>query len=297
MSCVASIASRVDLPGVHLVGVHVDRRVGPDVGVAPDGLVGVGQAGHRPDHLLVGALEPVARRLVAQRRLEPDVAVADRDVVVLVVEQPHQARVRDRDVVALEVVVGDDLPVRRLRGRRLREALERLDPVRRELLREPAERGRERRGVRVEVDEDEAGEDLDAGRHEAELRLVEAREPAPLGHADQAAVGAVGPAVVRAADRLAAVAAALAQAGRAVAADVAEGAQLALLVADDQRGLGADLRGDEAARLGHVGDVPGELPGAREDRLLLAQRRLRVHVEAGVQRGALRVLDSGHLVS
>ena len=79
--------------------------------------------------------------------------------------------------------------------------------------------------------------------------------------------------MVRAAQRLAAVAAPLAQAGGAVAADVAERAQLAVLAAHDERRLDADVGGDEAARLAHVGDVAGEVPRAREDRLLLALRR------------------------
>ena len=181
-------ALRVDLPGRDLVGIEVDRRVRPDVDVAPDARGRLGQAVHRADDPLVRALEPVARRLLAQRRLEPHVAVADLDRVVLVVEQPHQARVGDRDVVALEVVVGHDLPVGRLRGRGgVAERLEPLDPVRRELLAEAGERRRERRGVGVEVDEHEPVEHLDARRHQTERRLVEAREPAPLRHADQAA--------------------------------------------------------------------------------------------------------------
>ena len=70
-----------------------------------------------------------------------------------------------------------------------------------------------------------------------ELGLVEAGDRASLGHADQLAVGAVGPAVVEAADRLAALPRAAQEARAAVAADVAEGAQLAVLVAQHEHGL------------------------------------------------------------
>jgi hypothetical protein len=82
-----------------------------------------------------------------------------------------------------------------------------------------------------------------------------------------------------------------------MAADVAERAQLAVVAADDERRLGADLDGDEAAGVGQVGDVPGELPAAGEDRRLLAGHAVRVDVEPGVQRGGLGLFDRGHLTS
>ena len=78
---------------------------------------------------------------------------------------------RDRDVVALEVVVRDDLPVGGLARRRLGEALEAARCRRaRAARRGPPSAVAQRRRVEVEVDPDEAGEDLDPGRHEPELR-------------------------------------------------------------------------------------------------------------------------------
>jgi formate dehydrogenase maturation protein FdhE len=62
----------------------------------------------------------------------------DLDVVALVVEEPHQRRVRDRDVVALDVVLDDDLPVGGLHVAALAEALEARDVVALEALGEAA---------------------------------------------------------------------------------------------------------------------------------------------------------------
>ena len=105
----------------------------------------------------------------------------DLDVVALVVEQPHQRRVRDRDVVALEVVLDDDLPVRRLDVATLAEALEAGQVVAREALGQAAETLAQRRGARVEVDEDQAAEHLGADLVQAEAGLVEVGDSRPSG--------------------------------------------------------------------------------------------------------------------
>jgi hypothetical protein len=106
-------------------------------------------------------------------------------------------------VVALEIVVGDDLPVRRLRTAGPRgEAAQIGDPVAIEQLAQPFALLGEGVGERVEVDEDKAAEDLDARREQAERSLVELGIALVLGDAEQAPVlGVVGPAVVAAADR------------------------------------------------------------------------------------------------
>jgi hypothetical protein len=69
-----------------------------------------------------------------------------------------------------------------------------------------------------------------------------------------------------------------------VAADVAEGAQDALLVANQQHGLAAGLGGDVAAGLRQARHVGGELPGALEDALLLELDDLRIAVEPSRKR-------------
>ena len=137
-------------------------------------------------------------------------------------------------------------------------------------------------GPIVERHEHEAGEGPDPGREQAGL-LFEAGEAAALRDADQRAVGAVGPPVVGAADRLAAVAAALAQPGGPVAADVAEGAGLAVLAAHDEHRLGPTCTVRKRAGPGEVRDVAPELPGTGEDGLLLAGEGGWIDVETGLE--------------
>ena len=165
------------------------------------------QPGHRRDEPLVGALHQVAGRLVAQRRLEPDPVVVQLHVVVLVVEQPHQPGVGDRHVVALEVVVGDDLPVGRLGAVVGGVRLEPLD-----LVREPSARPGPATcsasgvacGSRF-TKTSPASVSTRTGKSPS-ADLSRPGDAARLGHADQLAVEPVGPAVVEAADRLAALA-------------------------------------------------------------------------------------------
>ena len=110
------------------------------------------------------------------------------------------------------------------------------------------------------------------------------------------AVEAVGPAVVEAADGLAALARALEQARAAVPADVAEGAQLALVVAQHEHRLRARLGGQVRAGLRQLRHVRGELPGALEDPLALELEDLGVAVEPGWERRRVagRALGSPH---
>ena len=102
---------RLELPGVDVVRVDLHERRRPDADVAHRTLELLGHPGHPADQALVLALTRVARRTVAvghARPLRPVVVVADG---LLDVDQADQRRVRYRDVIVLEVVVGHDLPV------------------------------------------------------------------------------------------------------------------------------------------------------------------------------------------
>ena len=207
--------------------------------------------------------------------------------VALVVVEAHQPRVGDRHVVALEVVLDHDLPVGGLAAAAAlgAEHLELWDPVALEALGEPPRELGQRLRLGVEVDEHEAGQGLDPRGHQAQLRLVELGVVAMLGHAHQPPVGGVvGPAVVAAADRALALAVAGQQLGASVAADVAVGAKLAVLGADDQHGLIAGAGGDVGVGLGQLADVARVLPAAGEDRVHLAAQRLGAQVVAGLER-------------
>ena len=164
----------VELPDPDLIGVEVDRGVGIDEDVAPHAPVLLGQARHRRDEALVGALHQVARRLVAQRRVEPGVAVVQLDLVVLVVvaaaSAPGGRSARGSPRGSCRRRSSSWPAGCRPCGSSRHQA---LDAVLGEPLRQARHLLGERLGVDVEVDEDEAAERLDARREEAERRLVE----------------------------------------------------------------------------------------------------------------------------
>ena len=172
-------------------------------------LVFVVEPGHRADQPLVRPLGPVVRRLVPQRRVVHRVGVRGLDRVALVVEQPHQPGVRDRHVVALEVVVDGDLPVRLLgvvgiveMDAGLAERFHVAAEVALQQRPHPFELRRQRLRGQIEVDEDQPAEHLGARAEQRQLRLVQAGDGAVLGCADERSVEVVGPAVVRASQRL-----------------------------------------------------------------------------------------------
>jgi hypothetical protein len=103
-------------------------------------------------------------------RLEP-VGGVDRDV-----DDLRERRVRDLAVVALEVVLAADLPVRLVRGARAVQEAERLDVETRlgDEGGQVAERVRQGRRLGIGADEHERAPDVDLCRQQAELRAVEA---------------------------------------------------------------------------------------------------------------------------
>ena len=190
----------------------------------------------------------------------------------------------DRHVVALEEVVDRVLPVDGKHGRSRLVAHEPLGAIGREPLRERAERGLERLGLGREVREHEPGGDADVHGPEAVLVAVEPGEAGLLGHGKEPAVEAVRPAVVRAADRLAAVAGAVEDPGGPVPADVREAAQLAVGSLDNGDRLAGDAHADVVARLLELRDVSDEQPLAAPDRAPLGPVELGRAVDPGRER-------------
>ena len=68
-----------------------------------------------------------------------------------------------------------------------------------------------------------------------------------------------------------------------MAADVVEAAQGPVLAAHHHQPMAGDLGGDPVARLGRLGLVAQEQPGAAEHGLTLAGVGVRVAIEAGGQ--------------
>src|SRR6185437_3137589 len=153
-----------------------------------------------------------------------------------------------------------------------------LRPVGREpLLERPQVLGERRRRGR-EAREHEARGDADRQRPQAVGVLVEAGEAGLLGDGQQASVEAVRPAVVGAAHRLAAVAVAVEDAGGAVTAHVREGAELAVLAADDGDRLAGDRHREVVAGLAQLARVAHQEPVAGEDLAPLGLVQLRAAV-------------------
>ena len=241
----------VDLPRRDLVGIEVDRRVRPEVDVAPDVAVGVGEAGHRAARTSgtraragcpTASCAAAPRRTRSRRRPRPCSSGSRAGA-----SGPGARSGRGSPRGSCRPRSSSWPAARTWRSRRTARAAR--SRTARASRRGPSSVGASGAASGSRLTNTRPCEHLDARRHQAERRLVEAGEPAALRHADQATVGAVGPAVVRAAQRLAAVAAALAQPGGAMAADVAERAQLAVLPADHERRLAAGLDGHEAPRL------------------------------------------------
>src|SRR6266508_1048523 len=238
---------------VRRAGVDVHPQVGPDEVELP---------------LSRAARGSELREDVIGRRREP---VGVRGDVV----GGAEPSVRDRAVVALEVVLAGDLPVRRelVLVARMED-----EPVDGDEVGQPAECRRERRRALVGVDEQERAPCLEAKRQEGELGRVEAGLALRAGRGPKGAVEAVRPGVIRALDgRLAAVA--LDEERAAVAADVEEGAEPVVRAHDEDRHV-AGPRGKALSRLLGPPGVADVLPRPAKDALLLPAQHLRIGVPA-----------------
>ena len=152
---------------------------------------------------------------------------------------------RDGNVVALEIVVDVHLPVAIDDVISALDGLQAFELEAASLFGNFAEIGGKRFGVRIEVDEDELLPGFQAQRKHAHGAAVEEFDAFDVRRADEAAVERVRPAMIAAAKNIFA-AAALGDGAGAMAADVAESAQRALLVADDDYRFADDIDGEES---------------------------------------------------
>src|SRR5213082_541948 len=206
---------------------------------------------------------------------------------------------RDGDVVALEIIVDVNLPVAVddvIAALREVQALE-LEAV--GLLRDLPQVGGKRLGLKIEIDKNELAPSFAAQRHHAHGGAIEKLDAIDVRRTNQAAVEGVGPAVVLAAQDIFA-AATERDGARAMAADIAEAAEFALLVAYNDDRLADNIHGKET--LG-VGDgAPGsiyfaaalmkrsnELPSTLENPRFFNFQNRGVGVET--RREGLRALD------
>ena len=114
---------------------------------------------------------------------------------------------------------------------------------------------------RIEVDEHERGECLDANRPQSVIAFVETGDPLGVGRAAQAPIEGVGPGVVAARERRGLAAARLDQAVAAVLAHVVKRTQCAVPACDHEHALFENVMGDERAGLLQLIDMGDQMPG------------------------------------
>ncbi len=188
-------------------------------------------------------------------------------------------------VVALAVVLPDELPVPFLDDGALMRDLRLAQPVRQQIGLDHRAHRREIGRLACQADENIAADGFAGDRLQTELALVEA-----LGHLareQQPAVEFVGPLVIGA-DKLGGGAlVGVADATAAMPAGIVEGVDLALLVAHQHDGIIADLHGHEAAGLWQLALMAGEQPVAIPDQLHVELEVVGVGVEGLLEREAL----------
>jgi hypothetical protein len=201
---------------------------------------------------------------------------------------------RDRDVHAVGIIVGDVLPIDLARPQRhatLRNEL--LHPVRGELFRIRRRHLAHARRAGLEAHEHEAHEDFLLQRDQSAVLHVETAERGSLRDADQLAFERVAPVVIRTLDELTAVALlSVEQARGPMPADVVEAAQLTILAADRNDRLVEQIEAVIVADLGNVVAVADQLPAGAEDRALLQLEEIRVVVDPPGQTKIVLVRES-----
>ena len=187
-------------------------------------------------------------------------------------------------VIALAVVLPDELPVALFHDGALEGDLRLGQPVRPEIgLHQRAER-REVGRLVGQADEDIAADALAGDRLQPVVALVEA--VSHLAGEEQGAVEVVGPLVIGTDEPRRGALVGRADAAAAMAAGIVEGADAAFAVANDHHRVGADLHGEEAAGTGDLAVVADEEPVAVPDQFHVELEEAGVGVERLLQREA-----------
>ena len=175
-----------------------------------------------------------------------------------------ESRVIDLAVVALEIVLDDDLPVRRrvVRHPPIEAEPRDIDANLGYELRERAERLGERWRLEIGVHEHHGSPGVDLDRAQAELARVEVGLPIRSRRRPEAAVELVGPGVVGALQG-SLVAGPETDARAPVTADVDESPQLIVVVADEDDRYLPVLARQEVTGLGELFAAREVLPGQR----------------------------------
>ena len=118
----------------------------------------------------------------------------------------------------------------------------------------------QRRGVRVEIHEDEVFPRIDEDRDEAIVCAIEIADALELDHAFEGAVDAIGPAMIRTAELLRATLRIGDHCGGVMPANVVEGAQLRVIAADDHDRFAGEVGSEEFSFFANLIEAAGDLP-------------------------------------
>ncbi len=190
----------------------------------------------------------------------------------------------DGHVIRLEVIIHRDFPIdapslfgNGLQGHHV------FEPIGQELLGQFAPDPRHGRRVAGQADEDETEGNIRAHRTQAMFGAIESRETLANGHADQAAVVPVRPAVVGAGNGRGTVSRAVQQARAAMPADIVKAAYRTIAIAQHHDAFRAQIEGFVVARLGNGIDMAHDLPARHQNAFEFEPGQLGVVVNPGGQ--------------
>ena len=260
-----------DLEHVHAVRIDIDADVGRhgEEEPCPARLrIEIGQYFGR--EALIGALGAVGRRLIAQHAARSGHPILVHEADEVIVEHAVIARMPDRHVVVLEIVVDRCLPVAVPDlGHDRAGRTQLLELVGRDEIGVGAPHLFDRGPARDHAHEHEAMEHLELDRIESEAGAIEAWESLGSRQRPERPLMGVVPAVIRTDDRALAVSRAIEQPRAAVTAHVLERPQLALAAADDDDAVAHHVQGHVVTGVLHLAHMAGELPRREDETLVL----------------------------
>src|SRR5262249_17510906 len=119
--------------------------------------------------------------------------------ILRIVDLSHQSRMRDRNVISLEIVVDVNLPVALNDIVAPFGELQPVETKSERFLRNISKKRRERLGARVEIHEDKIFPGIDPQRHHAHRAAIEKLHTLDIWRPDQPAVQGISPPVIPAA--------------------------------------------------------------------------------------------------
>jgi len=177
--------------------------------------------------------------------------------------------VRGNVIAAVEIVVDINFPIALQRVNAAIEEFEFLDELeRRDEFGNFAEKILERCGFAVQINADKIFPSVDGDGDETVFGAIEIADAVEFDHAFERAVGAVSPAVIRAAEILGAALRFGDDGGGVVATDVVKSAKCAVMATRDDDGFAGEIGGEEISFVCDLIEAASDLPGVGENGFL-----------------------------